>query len=58
MRPIELFIDDRAHFDPALVERLEAVKQANGGEHKLTRMGTFAAPEARLSSTASPRTRR
>ena len=43
VRPIELFIDDRAHFDDALVERLDAIKQANRGEHKLTRMGSFPA---------------
>ena len=36
VRPIEIFIHDHVEIDPRVIERLDAVKQANQGEGSLT----------------------
>lgn len=39
VRPIEVFIDDRFPIDPALIERLDLVRQTNQGVRPLTLIG-------------------
>lgn len=39
VKPIELFVHDHVEIDPAVIERLDLVKQANAGPGPLTGMG-------------------
>ena len=57
-RRIELFVHDHVEVDPAVIERLNLVKQANAGPGAVEQAGPVTTGPARLTSTAWPRSRR